>query len=196
MSELIYPVFLECTHLTDDIYWKNIFENMAFGIAPYNTFFRKNHLVSNQKGKEFNYKIEIDKGSEYVFEKIYNLLHDKLGLMSNIQIKNEETNFENQNRKKKMVSSLIDEYCNRMKNEYHLDTNTIKRLQRHVQFNMMLKTSMLNKIIYNEDGSINKIDGIEYSHGNVGIYHFCPDKTQYDYLVEEELMLNYWNKYI
>ena len=196
MSELMYPIFLKCTPLTDDIYWKNIFENMAFGISPYNTFFRKDQLVSNQKGKEFNYKLELDKDPEYVFEKLYSLLHDKLGLMSDIQIKNEETNFENQHKKKKMNSSLIDEYCNRMKNKYQLDMDTLKRLQRHLQFNMLLKTSMINNITYNEDESINKIDGIEYSLGTIGINHFYPEKTQYDYLVDGELMLNYWNKYI
>lgn len=196
MTDLKYPIFLECINLTDDIYWKNIFENMSFGIAPTNTFFRQDQLISKQKGKEFNFKIDPEKGYMYIFENVYNLLHNTLGMMSDTQIKEEETNFENQNKKKKVISSLIDEFCNRMKKKYLLNMDTIKKLQRHIHLNIVLKTDMLDCIEYHDDGSIRKIEGLFFSEGSVGITQYYPDKCQYDYISGEELMLNNWIKYI
>ena len=190
MSELKYPIFLECIKLTDDVYWKNILENLSFGISPSNTFFRQDQLVSKQKGKEFNFKIEPEKGPEYIFENVYNLLHNTLGLMSDIQIKEEETNFDNQNKKKKVISSLVDEFCNRMKKQHKLSMESIRELQRYIHLNIILKTEMLDCINYNDDGTIDSIDGIFFSEGGLGTTHFQPEKCQYDYLTGEEFMFS------
>lgn len=196
MSQLLYPIFLDCINLTKDEYWKNIFENLAFGIPPYNTFFRKDNLICNVKGKEFNYKIETEIEPSLLFDKIYNYLHNILGLLSDNQIKNEELNFDNQNKNKKIIPSVIDEYCNRMKNDHKLTIDKVKRLQRYINLNILLKTELIDYIEYDDDGTIKEILGIVYKDGNIETKKYLPDKCQYDVLIENELMYDYWEKYI
>ena len=59
MRVLAYPCFLSCTEYTEDEYWKNIFEDLAFGITPQGAYISKNYIISNTKNKEFVYKINI-----------------------------------------------------------------------------------------------------------------------------------------
>ena len=80
-KEIIYPVFLECCQYTNDIFWENIFEDLAYGKTPYGTYISKDFLCCNYKDKEFSYKIE-KKPSNQLYSDIYGLLHKKLGLLS------------------------------------------------------------------------------------------------------------------
>ena len=56
-KELLYPIFLECCQYTSDIFWENIFEDLAYGKTPYGTYVSKNFLICNNKKKNFSYKI-------------------------------------------------------------------------------------------------------------------------------------------
>ena len=80
-KEIIYPIFLECCQYADDTFWENIFEDLAYGKAPYGTYISKDFLCCNYKKKEFNYKIE-NKEASKMFDEVYNLLTKKLGLLS------------------------------------------------------------------------------------------------------------------
>lgn len=80
-KEIVYPIFLECCQYTNDIFWENIFEDLAYGKTPYGTYISKDFLCCNYKDKEFSYKIE-KKNSEQLYEDIYLLLAKKLGLLS------------------------------------------------------------------------------------------------------------------
>jgi hypothetical protein len=42
--EIAYPVFLEACQYTEDAYWENIFEELAYGKAPYGTYISKDFL--------------------------------------------------------------------------------------------------------------------------------------------------------
>ena len=57
-KELLYPIFLECSQHADDTFWENIFEDLAYGKAPYGTYISKDFLCCGYKKKEFSYKIE------------------------------------------------------------------------------------------------------------------------------------------
>ena len=59
--ELIYPFFIDCCKYTDDIFWKFVFEDLAYGKTPYGIYLTKNFLCCNYKGKEFSYKIDSKK---------------------------------------------------------------------------------------------------------------------------------------
>ena len=64
-NELIYPIFLEvCKYADEDIFWKYVFEDLAYGRSPYGTYITKNFMCCNYKGKEFSYKIEVTKQPE------------------------------------------------------------------------------------------------------------------------------------
>ena len=56
--EIIYPIFLECCQFTDDKFWENVFEDLAYGKTPYGTYISKDFLCCSYKKKEFSYKIE------------------------------------------------------------------------------------------------------------------------------------------
>ena len=82
-GELLYPKFLECCQFTEDTYWKFVFEDLACGKSPYGTYLTKNFLCCNYKDKEFSYKIDINKDSKRLYQDIFELLHNKFGLLSN-----------------------------------------------------------------------------------------------------------------
>ena len=56
--EIVYPIFLECCQFTDDKFWENVFEDLAYGKTPYGTYISKDFLCCSYKKKEFSYKIE------------------------------------------------------------------------------------------------------------------------------------------
>ena len=49
LLELVYPFFLKCCEYTDDIFWKFVFEDLAYGKSPYGTYITKNFLCCNYK---------------------------------------------------------------------------------------------------------------------------------------------------
>ena len=51
--KLIYPFFIECLQYTSDKFWKNVFEDLAYGITPAGTYINKDFLTCNYKDKEF-----------------------------------------------------------------------------------------------------------------------------------------------
>ena len=83
INKLIYPVFLKCCKFTTDNFWKFIFEDLAYGNCPYGTYIVKNYLCCNYKGKEFSYKIDREKDPNIVYLEVYDILHNKFGLLSN-----------------------------------------------------------------------------------------------------------------
>ena len=92
MKKIVYPIFLECCQYTNNIFWENIFENLAYGKAPYGSYISENFLCCGYKQKEFNYKIE-KKDSETVYKEVFSLLTNRLGIFS--QQEKDFTNLEN-----------------------------------------------------------------------------------------------------
>ena len=132
LLELVYPFFLKCCEYTDDIFWKFVFEDLAYGKSPYGTYITKNFLCCNYKNKEFSYKIEPNKDPKQLFENIHRLLFYKFGLMSEKDKLSRRKIFENtkntiennckqswNNIKKKNIKNIIIEnFIIRMKKKY------------------------------------------------------------------------------
>ena len=51
--ELLYPFFIDCCAFTEDKFWKSVFEDLAYGIAPYGAYVSKGAIMCNYKDKEF-----------------------------------------------------------------------------------------------------------------------------------------------
>ena len=79
--DIIYPVFLKTIQYTEDIFWKDTFENLSYSICPNGSYISKGFLCSSVKGKEFVYKF-IDKEPDKIYEDVYRLLKEKLNIMS------------------------------------------------------------------------------------------------------------------
>jgi hypothetical protein len=209
--DLIYPVFLKCCNYTSDSFWEHIFEDLAHGKTPYGTYISKNFLCCNYKKKDFNYKIENDRDCKVIFEEIYKLLSEKLGLISNKQkikrqkIFNEfEDNIKytrkdwNNIRKKKMKELLIELFVSRIKNEYLLSIKQSRYLLCIIFIGMIFKV-IKNKDINYSDGKINSINGIIFKKKEIILekkLYILENGITPEILLEKNYMKNNWIKYV
>lgn len=209
-KEIIYPVFLECSQYAEDTFWENIFEDLAYGKAPYGTYISKDFLCCSYKKKEFNYKIE-KKNAEIIYKEVYTLLTKKLGLLSQREkvkkkkafsdieetIKDSRKNWSDI-RKKNMKELLIELYVTRMKNKHSLSIKQARYLLSIILIAIVFKVIKSDDINYN-NGYINSIQGIDFVKKQVLIEHdlynvevsFAPH-----ILVDKKLMADNWEKYL
>ena len=212
MSELIYPIFLECSKYTSDIFWKYIFEDLAYSKSPYGTYITKNFLCCNYKGKEFSYKIDTTKDAKLLFEEIYDLLYNKLGLLSDKDKLQKRQYFENSQKeshiiqtenwnsikKKSIKTTMIENYVIHIKNKYNLSFCQSNKLLSLIVIGIIFKT-ITNEDIKYQDGEILSINGFQFENKKVIL-----DKDIYDYddptisevIIDKKLMSNNWYKYI
>ena len=206
--EIIYPMFLECSEYCNDNYWKNIFEDLAYGQTPYGTYISKGFFCCNYKNKEFSYKIE-KKDSQKLFEDISSLCK-KIGLLSHndkIQKKIDFRNLENDIkedrekwcniRKKNLKDFLIENFVINMKKKYNLDTNQSKYLNYVIFLSMIFKIIGMKDVEY-EEGEIKSIKGISFEDKKIILEN---DLFQYDgrkciLIDDKKFMSDSWEKYL
>jgi hypothetical protein len=177
-KEILFPVFLECCQYADDTFWENIFEDLAYGKAPYGTYISKEFLCCGYKKKEFSYKIE-KKPAEMIYQEVYSLLTKRLGLLSyreKVKKKKIFTDLEDSIKdtrkkwvdikKKNMKELLIELYVTRMKNKHQLSIKQAKYLISIILLAMVFKVITSANINYS-DGRIISIDGIDFSKKQV-----------------------------
>ena len=206
--EIIYPMFLECSDYCNDNYWKNIFEDLAYGQTPYGTYISKGFFCCNYKNKEFSYKIE-KKDSKKLFEDI-SALCKKIGLLSHndkIQKKIDFRNLENDIkedrekwcniRKKNLKDFLIENFVINMKKKYNLDTNQSKYLNYVIFLSMIFKIIGMKDVNY-EDGEIKSIKGISFTDKNIiienDLFHYEGRKCIL--IDDKKFMSDSWEKYL
>jgi len=211
MDELVYPFFIDCCKYTDDIFWKFVFEDLAYGKTPYGIYLTKNFLCCNYKGKEFSYKIDSKKDSQKLFDEVYNILHKKFGLLSkNDKVKRkkmfEDTEIEIQDnnknwkkiRKKSIKQNIIEKFSIDMKNKYNLSNAQMKRIFSIIVIGLIFKTITFDRISYS-DGQIRDIEGISFSPGKMIV---SPDIYNIDTISSPEIIINEnnisdnWEKYL
>ena len=209
-KEIIYPIFLECCQYSNDIFWENIFEDLAYGKTPYGTYISKGFLCCNYKDKEFSYKIE-QKDSEQLYNDIYLLLAKKLGLLSQrdkIKKKIDFFNIEEELkegrknwssiRKKNIKDLLIENYVIDMKNKYLLSLKQSQYLLSIIFIGMIFKVISVKDIHY-ENGKIEHIDGIEIKNKQINILRdiYNTETTLNNcIIIEANLMYHNWEKYL
>ena len=170
-KELLYPFFLECCTHTTNIFWENIFKDLAHGKAPYGSYISKGFLCYKHKKKGFSYKIERKEASK-LYKEVYNLLTNKLGLLSYEQRREQQQGFqemENQQkqihddwgsiRKKNLKDILIELFIIRMKNKYKLSIKQSKQLMSTINMALVFQTISGDDIHYT-DGEIKTIEGV------------------------------------
>jgi len=209
--EIIYPVFLDCCQYTDDIFWQNIFEELAYGKTSYGIYISKNFICCNQRKKEFSYKIE-NKDPEIIFNELYNIFKNKVGIQSHQEKLNNRKAFKqledetNQNiknnwgsiKKKNMKELLIELYVTKMKNKYFLTLEQSRYLISIIYIGLTFKVLTKKDINYS-NGEILSIDGIDFERKKVilnkDIYSVeitLDDPNE----ISKKMMIDVWNKYI
>jgi hypothetical protein len=208
--EITYPVFLEACQYTEDAYWENIFEELAYGKAPYGTYISKDFLCCSYKRKEFSYKLE-KKDARTVFEDVYNLLTNKLGLLSQREKLDKRKAFSEYEdtikdsrqtwtdiRKKNIKELLIELYVVRMKKKHSLSLKQSRHLLSIITVALCFKVLTGDDICY-KDGQIASIEGIDFLNKQVVIKRnlysletsFAPN-----IMLDKKLMADSWDKYL
>lgn len=178
--EIIYPILLECCQYAEDNFWKNTFEDLAYGKTPYGTYISKSFLCCGYKNKEFSYKIE-RKDSKVLYEDIYKLLTGKLGILSQKEKINKRIAFHktedrikksrqcwSQIKKKNVKDLLIERYVIDMKHKHSLTIKKAKKLLSIIFIAIVFKIITKNDIIYS-DGKISNIEGISFRDGEISM---------------------------
>jgi len=209
-KEIIYPIFFECCEFAADNFWKNIFEDLAYGKTPYGTYINKNFLCCSYKNKEFSYKIE-RKDSQIIYNDIYNLLANKLGILSRKEkvkklvafhktesrIKEFRQEWSNI-RKKNIKDLLVEKYVIDMKNTYGLTIKQAKYLL-SVLFMAIVFKVITSKDIDYSDGKIQNIKGIEFSKKKIILKRniYTSDlNISPEIFTDKQLMSENWGKYL
>lgn len=208
--EITYPVFLEACQYTEDTYWENIFEELAYGKSPYGTYISKDFLCCSYKRKEFSYKLE-KKDAKTVFEDVYNLLTSKLGLLSQREKLDKRKAFSEYEdtikdsrqtwtdiKKKNIKELLIELYVVRMKKKHSLSLKQSRHLLSIITVALCFKVLTGDDICY-KDGQIASIEGIDFLNKQVVIKRnlysletsFAPN-----IMLDKKLMSDSWDKYL
>ena len=165
---------------------------------PYGSYISKNFLCCSYEQKEFNYKIE-KKDSKTVYEEVFSLLTNRLGIFSHQEKVKKINDIKNWNDIKKNVKELLIElYVSRMRTKYSLSIKQARYLLSTILIAMVFKVITVNDIDYS-DGRINKIDGINFAKKQViitrNLWNMNLNFTS-SILVDKKFMANNWEKYL
>ena len=214
-KEFLYPIFLKCIPYTEDSFWQNIFEDLAYGKTPSGIYFSKNTICCNFKKKEFIYKINSKKTPDVIFKEIYELFVSRTGIISQrekallkLDLDTIATNVKNVRckwtkiRKKAIKDLLIEEYVARMKRKYNLSLSKSQALFSKIVLSLIFKEIKAQDIIFNKYGSIKSINRFIFSKGDYiyeeDIYNICkkdPSLQSLDVLESKICFGNLWSKY-
>jgi hypothetical protein len=209
-KEILYPFLLECCKFSTDSYWENIFEDLSYGKTPYGSYINKNFICCSYKNKEFSYKLE-RKDSKVLYDEIYDLLANKLGILSHkdkmkkriifhqteSKIKDFRQTWSNI-KKKNIKDLLIERYVIGMKNGYNLSVKQTSYILSVIYLAIVFKVITSKDIEYS-DGKIQYIDGVEFSDKNIiikrDIYNINI-KVSKEIMSDKKIMNSNWLKYI
>lgn len=176
--EVLYPIFLKCVQFVgDDQFWRETFEDLAYGIVYGGAYITKGVMCCKVKGKEFVYKFN-EKEPERVFQDVTRLLREKLNIMSRNERKamidelmeveqnmNQMKNVEWGEIKKKSVKDILfQNFLIKMKYQYELRDSQMKKLYNTINLALMLKSIKNGDITY-RNGEIQEIRGIHFVRG-------------------------------
>ncbi len=172
-KELIYPFLLKCCDIPSEQFWKNIFEDLAYGQAPYGAFISKGFLTCTYKGKAFSYKL-VESNPSALYRDIYELFTQKLGIFSASEHNRQKLIFEQMEqsirerredwskiRKKNVKDLIIESYVVDMKKQHNLSYVQARKLAAIIYLALQFKT-VTNKDINYSAGEIVSIDGISF----------------------------------
>jgi hypothetical protein len=200
MKEIVYPDFIKCCNFTNDIFWKNIFLDLSYGISPYNTYIYKDSLMSNIKNKEFNYRFDFEKDNETIYNEIYNILHYKFGILSSEEINEQKILFQSQNKKKSIKNILIEHFCIKKGDQYNLTFVQIQKLLNTIFLLISLKIIKEEDFIYLEKDNKTIIENIECINFEKNKFNINIDillKTNnIEILSDTDSIIDCWDKYL
>ncbi len=178
-----YPVFLKCSEVVTDEFWKKLFIDLSDGKCPKCIFISNGIIYSANKKTPFSFLIPktVDRDITEIATEFHSLLTLNTTLCSSFD--NEQKRSEmllkkktahtlttsNINwssiRKKHEREMHIVNYVINMKEFYKMDWNRTKELFSLILVGMMMKSQTSKDVVF-DSGEITSINGIEYDESN------------------------------
>lgn len=181
MRQIHYPIFLACRDCTPNIFWKKVFENLAYKDPPRGIYFKDQSLYSVTKKKEFNYNFA-DKPYDEIYLEVYDLFSRVFGLKSKSDMNRKKELFDqfhqtNSTRKsedvwgkirKSLKENLIQDYVLMCQAKYKLPKDQTQKLHFYLSVGLVFKLFQASDI-HMQHGAIVSVDGVDLEEEHVYI---------------------------
>lgn len=204
---ILYPFFLEFTHFVKDVYWKLLYEDMAFGKFPSGVYIQKDYFCCLHKGKEFSIEIsENPNQNTHLFQQIHSLLQSKMGIQSEKEKLNLKEKMmyhqalKDESQKRLIRDSSLTSFVLRQGEKHQLSFPVIRRLFSLLLIGIMFRTILVKDVVF-DGNEIASIQGFNLSEKKIrltkNVYHvnkssLSPETEK----VESHNMSSYWTKYL
>lgn len=209
--DLLYPVFLEICNYTDNTFWENIFEELAYGRCPSGSYFQGEYICSKIKNREFYYKLDFTKPSKTIYDELFYIFSEKMNILSSVEKKNIQNEYHRVEKKikdvrknwcdikkKNIKETFVETYIIKMMKKYNLTITQTRKILSYILVSMSLKNIKNEDVIWDGE-QILDIRGIKFINENYildkSITSPQPKDVVHIHFVNK-LMSDEWEKYI
>lgn len=131
--DVLHPIFLECKAICNNEYWKNVFDDLAYGKYPKQIYISNQTIQSSNRKKPFSFIMK-DKPAKEVMENTISILTCFTDLISSEEIKKKKDgndlhkrdnwNYWKDIKRKYIKDILLMNYCLELKKDYGLSTKS------------------------------------------------------------------------
>jgi hypothetical protein len=211
-KEIIYPIFLKVSQLSDDMFWSYLFEELAYGICPFGTYIDKDTIYCRFKNKYFNFNFS-EKSIEEIFQGLTYIFNNKLNIYSKTDYIEKRKDFNNDLlivsnkewkdiKKKNIKDILIEKFVISIKQKYNLNVSQTQKLLNMINIYFKFKIITNDDVIYDSNKcEIVSIKGMDFSMlGDKKISNIQIDipkiSISNNEKIEKKKLSELWSKYL
>ena len=206
----MFPCFLQAGQCTKDKFWIGLFEDLAYGITPYGTYFDEMTLCCRFKNKEFNFNF-LDKTPDVIYEELYSILRTKLQIISKLEQYNKNVAFKKllddkqgkewcDIKKKNLKDILIENYVINLTRKHGLMKSQMKKLLSIIMIGFQFRVIDNSDVVYDsEQGGITTINGVSIENNKIRLSNVLEVLPEFELCIEPlptRKMKDYWDKYL
>lgn len=205
MKKILYPIFLKLSCKMQDNFWRYVYEDLAYGRAPYGLYLQDDYLCCYIKNKEFSYKIT---DNESTLNELHDLLKKKAGILSEKDkiedrdsLLNEKLTKIKSIHKKTYRDTLIQNYIIREGKLYNIDIECLRKLLKFLNNGFLFKIISLQDLCFTTDQNmIESIRGIVFEKNRIKINHDLFSNIHNVSIEEEEIkkqnVIQIWKNFV
>lgn len=171
MKDIVYPIFITVSELSDDPFWIHLFEQMSYGICPFGVCIDSNSVYCNFTGKQFIYSYTTKTSDEISIE-LKELFQQKLDIYSKIDQLSRQHHFREllqhehvswkDIKKKNIKDILLQNYVIHLRHEHGLSIIQTQKLLKAINLALHFKIISTENIEYDSNTcNIVNIKGID-----------------------------------
>jgi len=179
-SEILYPIFLSLAAKmqSDDLFYRYLYEDMAYGKFPFGIYVQDNYLVCFRKNKEFSLSLKlVDDNHENILDEIHSLLKNRACVLSekdnikkiDIYMTNDNNAEEKYKNKKSYRDNLIQNYILNKGDKHKINISKLKKLLKLINNGLLFKIISCNDFTFEKNHNIKDIKGIYFSDRNIEV---------------------------